>query len=571
MASALDAFNRNRQASLQDTQGLFDQQAQRQAGGMLAGGDYTGAAGALYSGGLLSQGAAVQTMGEGQEDRATKKVADAKAVSKAEQAERLKFLSHGADVLLTLPADQRAAAYAQSIAPALKAMGADDSVIQQGGATLDDVSLKTFAGETKKALLEIQKADDGSILAINRETGAAKEIYKGAGKPEWKEITRADGSTYYQDLSRAGQPVSSPAAGGGAGFDAHIGGVLKREGGFVAKDGDSGAPANYGINQRANPDIDVANLTPERAKELYKTRYWDAIDGDSLPPAAQATVFDAAVNQGVGAAKQMWEQADGDVSKFNALRLQRYRQTRGYDKYGEVWERRVAETGGDALRGGDGRDQISASPTIEGSAPKPKDAPSGYRFKDDGTLTFIPGGPADPKNAKADAKPPTVAQDQAASFTYRVLGANGHLNALADEGIFKPSTVTSQLVRETDGVTRIVARNDTDRRFLQAAKEWLAPILRKDTGAAVTDSELATYMDIYIPRYEDSQAVMKQKAEARQDAMVAISRSAGKLYGERFGDQTFSSKYPSATRRRDQAPAAPGGRPALADIFGGAR
>lgn len=152
MAGALDAFNRNRQASLQDTQGLFDQQAQRQAGGMLAGGDYTGAAGALYSGGLLSQGAGVQAMGERQEDRAADRQQQQAKISDAEQAERLKFLAHGATVLLSIPQEQRANAYNQSIAPALKAMGADDATIQQGGTSLDDASLQTFSGQVGKAL-----------------------------------------------------------------------------------------------------------------------------------------------------------------------------------------------------------------------------------------------------------------------------------------------------------------------------------------------------------------------------------------------------------------------------------
>lgn len=152
MAGALDAFNRNRQASLDDTQGLFDRQVQRQAGGLLAGGDYTGAAGALYGGGLLSQGAAVQTMGERQEERAADRQQQQAEISKAEQQERLKFLAHGATVLLSIPQDQRSAAYTQSIAPALKAMGADDATIQQGGTALDDASLQTFSGQVGKAL-----------------------------------------------------------------------------------------------------------------------------------------------------------------------------------------------------------------------------------------------------------------------------------------------------------------------------------------------------------------------------------------------------------------------------------
>ncbi|MHB0965497.1 MAG: hypothetical protein ACYC36_03495, partial [Bellilinea sp.] len=43
------------------------------------------------------------------------------------------------------------------------------------------------------------------------------------------------------------------------GFDGVVQGVLSREGGYNASDGKSKAPVNMGINQAANPDVDVKN------------------------------------------------------------------------------------------------------------------------------------------------------------------------------------------------------------------------------------------------------------------------------------------------------------------------
>jgi hypothetical protein len=95
---------------------------------------------------------------------------------------------------------------------------------------------------------------------------------------------------------------------------------------FVPKDGLSGAPAKFGINQKANPDIDVKNLTKPQAEAIYKTRYWDAIGGDNLPPKTAEIAFDAAVNQGPNYAKQLLAQTGGDPQKMLQQRAQDYAQ-----------------------------------------------------------------------------------------------------------------------------------------------------------------------------------------------------------------------------------------------------
>src|SRR6185312_3196076 len=59
--------------------------------------------------------------------------------------------------------------------------------------------------------------------------------------------------------------------------------LAAHEGGYTADDG-NGSPANFGINQGANPDIDVANLTQADAKQLLHDRYWIPAGADRLPP-----------------------------------------------------------------------------------------------------------------------------------------------------------------------------------------------------------------------------------------------------------------------------------------------
>lgn len=150
-----------------------------------------------------------------------------------------------------------------------------------------------------------------------------------------------------------------------------------------------------------------------------------------------------------------------------------------------------------------------------------------YQIGPDGRIDTIGRG----------ANPPTEGQINTASLAFAAFGGNDRLNDLAKRGVFKPQTPTTTLfnIDKKSGVVRLAAMTDTDRQFIQAAKEFLAPILRKDTGAAVTDTELNYYMDTYIPRYEDSPEVMWQKAKARDTALRRIYGAGRKAYDVEYG------------------------------------
>lgn len=87
-------------------------------------------------------------------------------------------------------------------------------------------------------------------------------------------------------------------------FDRAMVFVLRWEGGGTLTDdpNDPGGLTKYGISQKANPDVDVAALTEEKAKALYRERYWDRIDGDALPWPLCLAVMDYSVNSGTARA-----------------------------------------------------------------------------------------------------------------------------------------------------------------------------------------------------------------------------------------------------------------------------
>jgi len=93
-----------------------------------------------------------------------------------------------------------------------------------------------------------------------------------------------------------------------ADFDPAVAKTLIREGGarFTDNPDDHGGATKYGISQRAYPNVDIANLTEDQAKAIYKQDYWDKVSGDKVKSQAVAeSIFDTAVNMGVTTATKL--------------------------------------------------------------------------------------------------------------------------------------------------------------------------------------------------------------------------------------------------------------------------
>lgn len=190
--------------------------------------------------------------------------------------------------------------------------------------------------------------------------GLVRYINTGDNRKQLEEKYTVEAVNAYMDRALNGVGGAGGGSGGGAGgaiggtgsssfdgsFESAIGSLIDREGGYVAKDGRSGAPANFGINQKANPDIDVKNLTRPQAEQLYRDRYWKPIEAAGVPDAAREAVFDFGVNAGVGRSLEFWKQSGGDINKFNELRLAHYRRQPDYEQNKKSWEGRVAATSG---------------------------------------------------------------------------------------------------------------------------------------------------------------------------------------------------------------------------------
>lgn len=148
-------------------------------------------------------------------------------------------------------------------------------------------------------------------------------------------------------------------------FDTCFEKLINHEGGYVSDSRDPGGETKFGISKRAYPDLDIAALTVEQAKTIYKRDYWDRARCDELPPAVAFQVFDTAVNSGIGQAIRFLQRAVGVaddgvagaltinavrrldveslVARFNGQRLEFMTKLSTWDVYGKGWARRIAK------------------------------------------------------------------------------------------------------------------------------------------------------------------------------------------------------------------------------------
>ena len=154
------------------------------------------------------------------------------------------------------------------------------------------------------------------------------------------------------------------------GFEKAVNLILKHEGGYVNHPDDPGGETNFGIAKRSYPDVDIAKLSENDAKAIYKEDFWDRVKGDDLPAPIALMVFDTAVNMGISrGAKFLQTVVDaqpidgiigsGTVAKTNTayeekgleileefakIRLGWYKKLDTFETFGRGWTRRVEET-----------------------------------------------------------------------------------------------------------------------------------------------------------------------------------------------------------------------------------
>lgn len=82
--------------------------------------------------------------------------------------------------------------------------------------------------------------------------------------------------------------------------------LMRHEGDYSNDVDDNGGETRFGISKRSYPNVDIRNLTLEKAKEIYRQAYWQKNHyGDIKDQRIATAVFLLAVNSGSVTANKM--------------------------------------------------------------------------------------------------------------------------------------------------------------------------------------------------------------------------------------------------------------------------
>lgn len=135
-----------------------------------------------------------------------------------------------------------------------------------------------------------------------------------------------------------------------ASFDDCFDRLMGHEGGYVNDPRDPGGETKWGVSKRSYPTLDIAKLTKEDAKRIFKHDFWDKVNGDQLYDGVAFQLADFAYHSGPARALAFYEDycRPGDtesdqIMNLCAERLYWLTTLPTWKTYGKGWARRIAD------------------------------------------------------------------------------------------------------------------------------------------------------------------------------------------------------------------------------------
>lgn len=166
-------------------------------------------------------------------------------------------------------------------------------------------------------------------------------------------------------------------------------------------------------------------------------------------------------------------------------------------------------------------------------------APAGFRFKDDGTLEAIPGGPKPAGSAATEGERKAATLLQRLNFSLAQMQ-----DAIKDSPSAASPNMASEVLRRLPLVGEPAANAATpeERQRVESAQlDILDAALTLGTGAAYTREQLEGYRRAYFPQIGDSDAAIRDKAARLQNIIEAAKIAAGRAAPK--------AEAPSSSRR----------------------
>jgi hypothetical protein len=161
----------------------------------------------------------------------------------------------------------------------------------------------------------------------------------------------------------------------------------------------------------------------------------------------------------------------------------------------------------------------------------PTAAPAGSGRGSVGTTDATAGVSAGVPLVGASSKPLNESQSNATAFGMRMKEANSIAEKLISSGTLRGANIESvPFIGESLGKVLPSAVGGTSgqqQQLNQAKSNFITAVLRKESGAVISDSEFDRENAKYFPQVNDDKATIKQKANARKLAIEAIKIQAG--------------------------------------------
>lgn len=150
----------------------------------------------------------------------------------------------------------------------------------------------------------------------------------------------------------------------------------------------------------------------------------------------------------------------------------------------------------------------------------------GYTMGPNGRPARIPGSGGGRYTDSASA---------AAGYASRMASSNHTLTALEDTALDPAGAWTA----------RAGFGNQEQRQVRQAQREFVNAVLRRESGAVISDTEFASASQQYFPQPGDGAAVVEQKRAARQRALQGVINASQGAYEEWYPDAPMTMTGPA--------------------------
>lgn len=148
--------------------------------------------------------------------------------------------------------------------------------------------------------------------------------------------------------------------------------------------------------------------------------------------------------------------------------------------------------------------------------------PQGYRRTANGEgLEAVPGGPADPSVIQGKATLNDV-QSKALQFGARMLQSGQTLDQLAAEGVTQPGLIKRAADVVGAGALMNWSQSPGQQKVEQSQRDYVNAVLRRESGAAISNSEFDNARKQYFAQLGDSAQVVEQKRRNRELATQGV-------------------------------------------------